>query len=450
VSIKNLIHKKRLGGALTGAEIDWLIDAYLRGDVADYQVAALLMAIVWRGMDEEETVALTRAMVNSGRVLEFPGLGVTADKHSTGGVGDKVSIVLAPLVAATGLPVPMLSGRGLGHTGGTLDKLESIPGFQTQLDADTFARVLRHVGCVMGGQSGELAPADGRLYALRDATATVASLPLIVSSILSKKVAAGPDVLVLDVKVGRGAFMRTREDATELARLLVRIGTRLGKKVVAVMTSMDCPLGRAVGNVVELREAVDMLAGRETADDLREVTFVLGAAMLVGAGRSSSLAEARTQLEAALARGEAWARFIRMISAQGGDAAAVENGRLPTAPVCHEVMAEGSGAVVEIDALAVANVVIELGGGRRSMSDSVDRRVGVWLNRRPGETVTAGESLMTIHAPVGSNLIDDLARQLRQAVTIGEAPEPTPLIIGVIGPEGEAAWRGWETPLPIH
>ncbi len=447
---KDLIHAKRLGRALTPQEIDWAIKAYMDGEFAEYQMAALLMAIVWRGMNEEETLALTRAMIASGRVLAYPGLGVTADKHSTGGVGDKVSLALAPLVASAGLPVPMLSGRGLGHTGGTLDKLESIPGFNTRLTADEFTHVLRRVGCVMGGQSGELAPADGRIYALRDATSTVSSLPLIASSILSKKFAAGPDVLVLDVKVGRGAFMRTVDDANELARFLVTIGTRLGKRVVAVLTHMDQPLGRAVGNAIEVREAVAFLRGRETCADFAEVTLFLSAAMLVLAGRSASLADARARLDARIANGAAYQRFLQLVEAQGGDPRAVENDRLPSAPLRKVVTSSRDGIVSDIDPFRIAKEVVDLGGGRRSISDAVDPSVGVWLDRKRGETVRAGDPLFTLHLPGSvAGREEEIAAALREAYTIRDTVAETPLIHALVGPTGRRDWAGWSTTLPI-
>ena len=446
----DLIHAKRTGHKLGADEIEWAIQTYMDGEFTDYQMAALLMAIVWRGMDEEETLALTRAMIASGRVLSYPGMGITVDKHSTGGVGDKVSLMLAPLVSAAGLPVPMLSGRGLGHTGGTLDKLESIPGFTTRLGGNRFAQILGEVGWVMGGLRGELAPADGRLYALRDATATVSSLPLITSSILSKKFAAGPDVLVLDVKVGRGAFMKSRADAEDLAKTLVVIGTRLGKKIVAILSDMDQPLGRAVGNAIEVREAVDFLRGDTVADDLREITLVLASAMLVAAGRSAGMSEARSELEDVLARGAAYERFLQLVAAQGGNTRDIESDRLPAAPLQITVKSPGTGRIIDIDPLRIAEEVVDLGGGRRTMSDEIDPTVGVWLNRKRGETVRAGETIMTAHLPESATgREEEIAGRFLDAIRIGEDVPDSPLVYGVIGPNGQRDWNGWGTALPI-
>ncbi len=318
-TLVELLATKRDGGTLSTSEITRLVASYMDGSFADYQMSALLMAIFFRGLDDAETVALTEAMLHSGRVLDLSSVaGVKVDKHSTGGVGDKVSICLAPLVAACGVPVPMVSGRGLGHTGGTLDKLEAIPGFRTDIPADRFAAIVRDVGTCMIGQTAEIAPADKRIYALRDVTATVECIPLIVASILSKKLAEGIDGLVLDVKVGRGAFMKDETRARALAEALVRVGTRAGKKVVALLTAMDAPLGVAVGNANETREAIDVLHGGGPSD-LVECTLALGAEMIVLGGRAETIDAARAMLAKAIERGDGARTFERMIEAQGGD-----------------------------------------------------------------------------------------------------------------------------------
>jgi pyrimidine-nucleoside phosphorylase len=449
VNARSLIVRKRRGERLSGAEIEALVHAYTRDEVPDYQMSAFLMAVVWRGMDDEETVALTRAMISSGRTLSFDDLHPTADKHSTGGVGDKVSIALAPLAASIGLHVPMLSGRGLGHTGGTLDKLEAIPGFETRLSSDRFGAILREVGCVMGGQSGDLAPADGKMYALRDATGTVESLPLIVSSILSKKVAAGPDVLVLDVKVGRGAFMPDVDQALALARGLVSVGTRLGKTVVAFLTDMDVPLGRAIGNALETAEAIDLLRGRDTSPDLRELTLLLTATMAVAAGTSPDLASARGALESAIASGRAYDTLRRLVTAHGGDAAAIDADALPRAPRLVDVLASRDGVVDDIDPRMVADLVVDLGGGRRVMTDRVDPAVGVVLRRRPADPVSAGETLLQLHLPQGAD--EALLRsRAESAIRITEASATRTLIHRVVGVGGDRPWEGWSTPLPLR
>ena len=323
-TLVELIAKKRDGGRLSNEHIERLVRAFGSGELADYQMTALCMAIFFRGMDDEETVALTRAMLHSGDVIDLSHVsGVKVDKHSTGGVGDKVSICLAPLVAACGVRVPMVSGRGLGHTGGTLDKLEAIPGFDVSLDVETFARIMRDVGVCMIGQTARIAPADKRMYALRDVTATVESIPLIVASILSKKLAEGIDALVLDVKVGRGAFMKTEADARVLAEALVRVGTAVGKRVVALLTDMNGPLGATIGNAIETREAIDVLRGHGPPD-LLECTLALGAEMLILGGVAEGNAEARQKLEAAIATGRGARVFEQMIEAQGGDPLVVE------------------------------------------------------------------------------------------------------------------------------
>ncbi|MFW6087025.1 MAG: thymidine phosphorylase [Myxococcota bacterium] len=412
-----MLAKKRDGGALSDDEIRALIEGFVRGDVADYQMTALAMAVVLRGMTERETTALTLAMRDSGRVLKFPKAAhPLVDKHSTGGVGDKVSICLAPLVAACGVRVPMISGRGLGHTGGTLDKLEAIPGFRVDLGVEAFRRQVREIGCALIGQTDELAPADKRLYALRDVTATVESIPLITASILSKKLAEGIDGLVLDVKVGRGAFMKTPEDARTLARHLLRVGKRAGKKMSAVLTDMNAPLGRAVGNALETAEALEMLHGAGP-DDLRDVTLALGSEMLRVAGVVRRRGDAERRLRRTLADGLALEVMRKVIAAQGGDPRVVdEPDRLPRAPAVVAVPSPKSGTVRDVDALEIGLASIDLGAGRSRADQDIDPRVGIVLAVEPGARITRGEPLAFVHAAdrrAGRRVVDRVTGAFR-------------------------------------
>ncbi|WP_438043210.1 thymidine phosphorylase [Sorangium sp. So ce128] len=428
-TLVELVAKKRDGGRLSEDEIARIVRAHSDGELADYQMAALLMAIFFRGMDDAETVALTRAMLHSGDVLDLSGVpGRKVDKHSTGGVGDKVSICLAPLVAACGVPVPMVSGRGLGHTGGTLDKLEAIPGFDVALDVDAFARIVREVGTCMIGQTARIAPADKRIYALRDVTATVESIPLIVASILSKKLAEGIDALVLDVKVGRGAFMKTLGDARALATALVRVGTAAGKRVSALLTDMSAPLGRAVGNAIETREAIEVLHGRGPGD-LVACTLALGEEMLIAGGVAASAAEARPKLEAAIASGAAAEVLARMIAAQKGDPAVVQDaGRLPSAPVVVEIAAQDEGYVAAVDPLEIGLSAVALGAGRTRADQRVDPAVGIELAAVRGDRVDRGAPLARIHA----RRADDAraaADRVRAAFRLGPAPAEAPALV---------------------
>jgi pyrimidine-nucleoside phosphorylase len=429
-TIVELIAAKRDGKTLAEAEIARLLADFGKGEVADYQMAAFLMAVFFRGLDDAETVALTEAMLHSGSVLDLSGVsGVKVDKHSTGGVGDKVSICLAPLVAACGVPVPMVSGRGLGHTGGTLDKLEAIPGFRTDLPVTDFARIVRDVGTCMIGQTKEIAPADKRIYALRDVTATVESIPLIVASILSKKLAEGIDGLVLDVKVGKGAFMKSEEQARALADKLVRVGTRAGKKVVAVLTRMDAPLGRAVGNANETREALEVLHGRGPAD-LVDCTLVLGAEMLVLGGKAKDVTEGTAKLRAAIADGSAVRVMEKMVAAQGGDASVVaEPSKLEVASVIVPVKATRSGFVTGIDALAIGLTGVAMGAGRTRADQAVDPAVGIEIDRKPGEAVENGDVVARLFVrdrAAGEKLLERVAG----AFEYGDAAPPTaPLVV---------------------
>ncbi len=394
-----MIRSKRDGEAHASGEIREFIEQYSAGAVPDYQMSAWLMAAFQRGLDDRETVALTEAMLHSGEVLALESVRLAkVDKHSTGGVGDKISLCLAPLVASCGVAVPMISGRGLGHTGGTLDKLEAIAGYRVQLAPARFERIVRDVGVSMIGQSARLAPADRRIYALRDVTATVECIPLIVASILSKKLAEGIDSLVLDVKVGRGAFMKDVQSARALARALVRVGRRAGKTVVALLTRMDVPIGRTIGNALETREAIEVLNGSGPADT-RELTLVLGSEMLVLGKAARSLTEARRRLERALADGSALERFVRMVKAHGGDPRMVEHPeRLPRAPARVEVLAARSGYVADCDAYALGLAGVALGAGRTRAEQAVDPSAGIELLACRGERVRRAEPIAVIHA----------------------------------------------------
>lgn len=432
-TLVELLSHKRDGGTFTGDEISRLIQAFTSGEFADYQASALLMAIFLRGLDDAETVALTEAMLHSGKVLALPDVhGIKVDKHSTGGVGDKVSICLAPLVAACGVPVPMVSGRGLGHTGGTLDKLEAIPGFNVNLSAEDFAKAVAEIGTSMIGQTAEIAPADKRLYALRDVTATVECIPLIVASILSKKLAEGIDGLVLDVKVGQGAFMKSEAKARELAEALVRVGTRAGKKVVALLTRMDAPLGLAIGNANETREAIELLHGRGPAD-LLECTLVLGAEMLVIGGKAATVEEARAKLLAAIADGSARRTMEKMIVAHHGDPRVVEHPELLTmAPAKYEIHAAADGFVTGINALELGLVGVSIGAGRTRADQAVDHAVGIDLVKKPGDSVKLGEVVAVLSLQMGQASEAAVAR-IAAAYTYGATPpEALPLVAGRI------------------
>jgi pyrimidine-nucleoside phosphorylase/thymidine phosphorylase len=395
---RELIRAKRDRRTHTAGEIRALIDAFARGHVPDYQMSAWLMAAFLNGLDTAETDALTAALLHSGRVFDWSDLArPSADKHSTGGVGDKVSLALAPLVAACGVLVPMVSGRGLGHTGGTLDKLESIPGFRTTLPADAVRDQLDRIGVVMVGQGPDLAPADGRLYALRDVTATVEREYFIVPSIVSKKIAEGARAIVYDVKCGNGAFMQDRDAARSLARRLVASTRSLGARAAALVTDMSQPLGRAVGNAIEMREAIDMLRGGGPSD-LRELTLELATAMLIEAGAAADPAAGRAAAERSLASGAAWERFLAMVEAQGGDPGSVERPeRLPAAPVRAAVAASRAGRVTSIDTFALGELVVAIGGGRRAKDDAVDPRVGLVMAARLGDSVAVGQALVELH-----------------------------------------------------
>jgi len=391
VDITRIIQKKRDGEALDSVEISAVIDGFVSGEVPEYQVAALAMAIYFQGMDESETSALTRALMDSGESLDWAGVeGARVDKHSTGGQGDKVSLVLAPLVASCGLQVPMVAGRGLGPTGGTIDKLESIPGYRTELAAAEIRRITEEVGCVIASQGGDFAPADGRLYALRDVTATVASVPLITASIMSKKLAEGLDALALDIKWGSGAFMKDVESARSLGEAMAAVGENMGVKTSFLVSDMNQPLGRAVGNANEVREALATLAGEGPAD-LLEVVFELGAVMLTSAGCAEDMVAARALLEKELVSGRPLEKFHEMVRAQGGDLSA----ELELAPAS-EVRAARAGYISAIDGEALGYALIALGGGRRLIEDTVTPSVGLQMRVRLGDEIEEGQPLLDL------------------------------------------------------
>ena len=429
VLAQRLIERKRDGGRVESGEWRALTRAYAAGHVPDYQMAAFLMAAYIRGLDRGETSALTDAMLASGATLDLTHLGVgRVDKHSTGGVGDKVSLVLAPLVASLGVAVPMMSGRGLGHTGGTLDKLESIPGFRTTLTLDEAKRQIERIGCALIGQSAEIAPADRKMYALRDATSTVESIPLIAASIMSKKLAEGLTGLALDVKRGSGAFLPEIERGLELAKVMIELGAGRGCAVVALITAMDRPLGRACGNALEVEEAIHTLRGEGPADVL-SVTYALGAEMLVMGGAAPDLEAARRAMEVAISSGKAARKFEGIIEAQGGNPGVVEDPSvLPQAGACELFLAPRPGAVARVEPRTVGRGVTALGGGRTRMEDVVDPSVGFVITAKPGDWVQSGEPLATVFARDRAGIETGLAA-LRQAIVIADEAElPLPLI----------------------
>jgi pyrimidine-nucleoside phosphorylase len=435
----DVIRKKRDGGELSRNEIESLVNAYTVGDIPDYQVSAWLMAVVLRGMTRAETAALTDAMLRSGEVLDLSSLpGKKVDKHSTGGVGDKTSLVLAPLAAAAGVIVPMISGRGLGHTGGTLDKLEAIPGFNVNLPVADFRRVLATCGCCMIGQTAEIAPADRKLYALRDVTGTVESPYLICASIMSKKLAEGIDALVLDVKTGSGAFMKNEKDAAFLAELMVETGERMGKQVVALITDMDQPLGNMIGNALEVVEVVEVLRG-EGPEDLRQLCLELAGWMLHLGGVSATVGEGKKQSEKLIASGKALDKFRQMVELQGGDPRSIDDPKkLPRAEHSMTLSSPKSGYVATLQCEQIGTACVILGGGRERKEDSVDPAVGIVLHKKVGDTVSAGEPLATIYYNAETRAAR--AKQLlEESYQIADAPahEKRPLIHRVIGKPGE-------------
>ena len=425
----DLIRRKRDGRVLDRHEIQFFVDGVTDGSLPDYQAAALLMAILLRGMTPPETAALTDAMVRSGVRMEFDIEGVPVDKHSTGGVGDKTSLILAPLAVACGAVVPMMSGRGLGHTGGTLDKLEAIPGFRTGLSLDEFRDAIRRIGCALIGQTKDIAPADRRLYALRDVTGTVESIPLISASIMSKKIAEGIKALVLDVKTGTGAFMKTLEDSRALARSLVGIGNASGVETEALITAMDSPLGTMVGNATEVVESIEVLKGRGPADT-RELSVLLAARMLVRGGVEREEAQAVARVEEAIASGAGLDVFRRVIENQGGDPRVLDDyGLLPSAPDESTVAAPRGGFVAGLEAESIGRAAVALGAGRARLEDVVDHGVGIRVVAPLGTEVREGDAVLVVNHRGGRGL-DEARRLLEQSLLIADgAPSPRPLIL---------------------
>jgi pyrimidine-nucleoside phosphorylase len=429
----DIISKKRDGGTLSLDEVRFFVAGVTDGTLPDYQASALLMAIVLRGMTTEETAWLTDAMVHSGERVDLTDIpGVKIDKHSTGGVGDKTSLILAPLAAACGVPVPMMSGRGLGHTGGTLDKLEAIPGFRVNLSLAEMKAALTRVGCAMIGQTAQIAPADKKLYALRDVTGTVESIPLISASIMSKKIAEGIDGLVLDVKTGSGAFMKTEADSRRLAESLVSIGNASGVKTEAVISAMDSPLGRAVGNALEVIECLEVLKGKGPSD-LIEISVELTARMLMLGGAAADRVEGQARVRGALASGAGLERFRQIVDQQGGDPHVVDDySRLPAAPERHLVTAPGTGYLARLDAELVGRASVALGAGRDRVEDPVDRAVGIVVLVKPGDHVQAGDPILELHYRDCARLAAALPLAKR-SIALGDArPAPRPLLVGEV------------------
>ncbi len=429
--MEDLIQKKRDGGVLSEEEINFIVSGYTSGDITDYQMSALLMSIYFEDMTDEEITCLTMAMSHSGDVIDLSEIdGIKVDKHSTGGVGDTTTIVLAPLVASVGAAVAKMSGRGLGHTGGTIDKLEAIPGFQVEIPNDDFIRLVNESFVAVTGQSGDLAPADKKIYALRDVTATVDSIPLISSSIMSKKIASGADAIVLDVTTGDGAFMKSLEDAERLAHTMVRIGKLANRQTMAIISDMSQPLGNAIGNANEIVEAIDALKG-EGPEDLMDMVYTLGSQMVVLAKKAETLEEARQLLEENIKNGKATEKFKEMIRNQGGDDSIVDHPeKLPQAKYVFEVPAKESGVVSKMVADQIGIAAMMLGAGRRTKEETIDYAVGLYLNKKVGDIVKEGESLVTIYA--NREDVEDVKKVLYENIEIGESGKEPTLIHKVI------------------
>lgn len=423
----DLIVKKQNGKELTTEEIQFFVKGYTDGSIPDYQASALAMAIYFQDMTDQERADLTMAMVNSGETIDLSAIeGIKVDKHSTGGVGDTTTLVLAPLVAALGVPVAKMSGRGLGHTGGTIDKLEAIEGFHVELSKDEFIKLVNRDKVAVIGQSGNLTPADKKLYALRDVTGTVNSIPLIASSIMSKKIAAGADAIVLDVKTGAGAFMKTDEDAVNLAKAMVRIGNNVGRQTMAVISDMSQPLGFAIGNALEVQEAIDTLRG-EGPEDLNELVLTLGSQMVVLAKKAETLEEARTKLQEVMKNGKALEKFKEFLSNQGGDASVVDDpSKLPQAAYKIDVPAKEAGVVSEIVADEIGVAAMLLGAGRATKEDEIDLAVGIMLRKKVGDNVEKGEPLVTLYA--NRENVDDVTAKVYDNIRISEKAEAPKLI----------------------
>ncbi|MBI1807503.1 MAG: thymidine phosphorylase [Ignavibacteria bacterium] len=437
-----LIRKKRNGGKLTRDEMESLIRGYLHGEMTDYQMSAFLMAVYFQKMDFEEITALTDVMLRSGEIVDLSSIpGVKVDKHSTGGVGDKVSLILAPMVAACGVPVPMISGRSLGHTGGTLDKLESIPGFRTNLSLNEYKAAIEEVGVVMIGQTAEIAPADKKLYALRDVTGTVESIPLIAGSIMSKKLAEGIDALVLDVKTGHGAFMQSEEKAIELAQTLIAVGRQFGKRTIGFLTDMNQPLGCAVGNWLEVVECIHCLHG-EDVPDLMEVTYALGGAMVMLGGKARTIEEGITLCRRAVHTGQAWEKFIQLVERQGGDTSFLEtSGKYPRNKFIIEVKSSSVGDIDNIDALEVGYISLMLGAGRTKVDDVIDPKAGIVFSKKVGDSVNVGDTIATLHTD-RTDMLEPATHRLQRAISIATEPSVLPpLIHAVVDEEGIHPWH---------
>lgn len=430
--ILDLILKKRNGMKLSRDEIEYFVRGYTNGDIEDYQAAAFLMAVYFQGMDADETLYLTEAMLNSGDIADLSKIpGIKTDKHSTGGVGDKTTLVVAPVVASCGVPVAKMSGRGLGHTGGTIDKLESIPGFQTSLTREQLIKNVKEIGLAVAGQTGNLAPADKKIYALRDVTGTVENISLIAASIMSKKLASGSDAIVLDVKVGSGAFMKSMDEAEKLAKMMVEISRGAGKKAVAVLTRMDSPLGMNIGNALEVAEAVDILKGHGPKD-LKEVCIELAANMLMLGGKGT-IENCRELAVRSIADGTAFEKLIEMVKRQGGDTSVLEDtGKLPAAPVKAEYKAEKAGYIIQMDAEKFGMASVALGAGRKTIADKIDPSAGIVLLKKNGDIVEKGEPIAVLHTS-GEDKIPDALEILKGSVLTGEkSPPEAPIILGRI------------------
>lgn len=427
----DVIDHKRNGSALTKEEISAFVEGYTNGEIPDYQASALLMAIYFNGMTDEEQANLTMQMLNSGDRLDLSDIpGIKVDKHSTGGVGDKTSIPLAPMVAALGIPVPMISGRGLGHTGGTLDKLEAIPGFEVERSEAEFKKQVRDIKVAIVGATGNVAPADKKIYALRDVTDTVDSIPLIAGSIMSKKIASGTDALVLDVKTGTGAFMKEEADAVKLANALVKIGKSVGMNCMALISDMNQPLGNMVGNALEIQESIAILKG-EGPEDIRKLVMTLGSQMVVLAKKAATLAEARAKLEEVVANGSALEVFRQMIVAQGGDPRVIEDPTLmPQAKYHFELPAPQAGYVTKMTADEIGIAAMLLGGGRQAKTDVIDYAVGIELHKKVGDAVAEGESLLTIHS--NTEDVANIKELLYNNIEIGTDAQPIQLVHKII------------------
>ncbi|MCL4509851.1 MAG: thymidine phosphorylase [Bacteroidetes bacterium] len=416
-----IIRKKRDGEALSKEEIEYFVKGYTSGGIPDYQVSSLLMSIFFTGMSDEELLHLTRAMMATGVIVDLSDIpGCKADKHSTGGVGDKISLILAPLAAACGLKVPMVSGRGLGHTGGTIDKLESIPGFRTKMSIEDYKKILKKVGLVMSAQSDDLVPADRKLYALRDVTATVESIPLITSSIMSKKLAEGIDTLVLDVKVGSGAFMKNIDDARALAQKMVQVGKLYGKKVAVYLTDMSQPLGREIGNWSEVVESIKVLRGESDVEDVIELTVVLAAEMIALCS-GENISNASERVRNALKSGAGYEKFIEMVRAQGGDVSVVEDlSKYPKPKIVREIKASASGCVTSIDTFKIGVAAVKLGAGRLKVGDKVDPVVGITVLKKIGDKVSSGDVIAIVHANE-ENIVKPVTDEILSAYKFSDA-----------------------------